>query len=99
MDQNPITIVPLSKGFKASNQPTDNRSDLIFDALALSIDTEFLEEYGKLMAHLESDSYSRVLVVSPDQLDAFPDQFNVVPTLDEARDFIEMERIERDLGF
>ena len=99
MDQNPIIVVPLSNGFKASNQSTDKRSDLIFDALELFIDTQFLEEYEKLMDHLQSDSYSRVLVVSPDQLDAFPDQYNVVPTLDEARDFIEMERIERDLGF
>ena len=32
-------------------------------------------------------------------MDDFPDNFNIVPTLQEAEDVIEMENIERDLGF
>ena len=32
-------------------------------------------------------------------IDDFPDYFNIVPTLQEAEDVIEMEAIERELGF
>lgn len=40
------------------------------------------------------------VVVSKDvTIDDFPDTFNIVPTLVEAEDVIEMEKIQRDLGF
>ncbi|WP_440067241.1 hypothetical protein [Tenacibaculum discolor] len=40
------------------------------------------------------------VVVSKDvTIDDFPDTFNIVPTLVEAEDVIEMENIQRDLGF
>ena len=40
------------------------------------------------------------VVVSPQlNQDDFEDDFIVVPTLQEAHDYIEMERIQRDLGF
>jgi hypothetical protein len=32
-------------------------------------------------------------------VDDFPETFNIVPTLVEAEDVIEMENIQRDLGF
>ena len=32
-------------------------------------------------------------------IDDFPETFNIVPTLQEAEDIIEMEAIERELGF
>nr|WP_299032954.1 hypothetical protein [uncultured Tenacibaculum sp.] len=40
------------------------------------------------------------VVVSKDvDIDDFPETFNIVPTLLEAEDVIEMENIQRDLGF
>ncbi|WP_299007611.1 hypothetical protein [uncultured Tenacibaculum sp.] len=40
------------------------------------------------------------VVVSKDvTIDNFPETFNIVPTLVEAEDVIEMEEIQRDLGF
>ncbi|MDO6674697.1 hypothetical protein Q4517_03940 [Tenacibaculum sp. 1_MG-2023] len=40
------------------------------------------------------------VVVSKDvTIDDFPETFNIVPTLVEAEDVIEMENIQRDLGF
>ena len=42
---------------------------------------------------------SFVIVVSDADFNEFPDDFIVVPTLLEANDIIEMEEIERDLGF
>lgn len=42
---------------------------------------------------------SLVLVVSDFDFDTISDKINLVPTLQEAHDIIEMEEIERDLGF
>lgn len=55
---------------------------------------EFLEISN---THREAGK-SFVLVTSKVTYDDVPDQINVVPTLQEARDIIEMEEIERDLG-
>jgi len=42
---------------------------------------------------------SFVVVNSEIDVDDFPENFNIVPTLQEAEDVIEMEAIERELGF
>lgn len=42
---------------------------------------------------------SLVFVVSDFDFDTISDKINLVPTLQEAHDIIEMEEIERDLGF
>lgn len=43
--------------------------------------------------------HSFVIVTSRINLDETPDEIVVVPTMQEAYDIIEMEEIERDLGF
>jgi hypothetical protein len=40
-----------------------------------------------------------VVVVSTDQIDSLPMDWNAVPTQEEAFDFISFERMQRDLGF
>jgi len=40
-----------------------------------------------------------VLVNSGTDVNSFPENFNIVPTLQEAEDILEMEAIERELGF
>ena len=42
---------------------------------------------------------SFVLICSEINIDAIPDEINVVPTFTEAIDILEMDAIERDLGF
>lgn len=42
---------------------------------------------------------SFVIVVKDFDFNEVPDEMNVVPTIQEAHDIIEMEEIERDLGF
>lgn len=42
---------------------------------------------------------SFVVICKHIDIDAFPESFNIVPTLNEAEDVLEMEAIERDLGF
>lgn len=47
----------------------------------------------------EQNGTSFVVICSSVNVDKFPETFNVVPTLVEAEDVLEMEEIERDLGF
>ena len=42
---------------------------------------------------------SFVVIYTNIDVDNFPDNFNIVPTLQEAKDVIEMEAMERELGF
>lgn len=42
---------------------------------------------------------SFVIVCKGIDIDDIPDEINVVPTINEAEDVLEMEAIERDLGF
>lgn len=74
-------------------------ADWIFDASQLSIDETFVLAYQNFLNALKTEKYSRVLVAQATYLSLFPNNCIVVPTLGEAEDLIEMERIERDLGF
>ena len=47
----------------------------------------------------KSNGTSFVVVCNGIDTDKIPDELNVVPTLIEAEDLLEMEAIERDLGF
>lgn len=53
-------------------------------------------DYGQI--HQENGT-SFVVVYPKINVDNFPDTFNIVPTLLEAEDLLEMENIQRDLGF
>ena len=46
-----------------------------------------------------NNGMSFVIVIDGIDIDTVPDDINIVPTLVEANDIIEMENIERDLGF
>ena len=47
----------------------------------------------------QENGTSFVVVFKNVDVDSFPETFNIAPTLQEARDVIEMEDIQRDLGF
>lgn len=56
-------------------------------------------EFLRLSNNHRADKKSFVVVSSQVNLDETPDEIVVVPTIEEAFDIIEMEDIERDLGF
>ena len=67
-----------------------------------SLDKILLEdiiEFLRLSNNHRADKMSFVIVSDKVDLDVMPDEIVVVPTLHEAYDIIEMEDIERDLGF
>ena len=78
---------------------TDLKQDYIFDSSTIAINEAYVTAYRAFLGAIESEAYSRVLVVQNKFLSLFPETLVVVPTLGEAQDLIEMERIERDLGF
>ncbi len=47
----------------------------------------------------QKNGTSFVIVLKDVTIDDFPETFNITPTLVEAEDVIEMENIQRDLGF
>mgnify|MGYP000256475031 CR=1 FL=1 len=59
---------------------------------------EFLLFLDKAVQKKESGT-SFVIVNSEIDVDNFPENFNIVPTLQEAEDVIDMENMERELGF
>jgi len=91
------------KSFKPKNQgelnellkkllTTDLDYNIIIDLTGLK-DVNFLKEINKLSNLSKKNKKSLVVVNS----DLSNDQVNVVPTLSEAFDMIELEEIERDL--
>ncbi|WP_138434533.1 ribonuclease Z [Winogradskyella algicola] len=63
------------------------------------ISLEDIIEFLRLSNNHRSDKKSFVIVTDKADLDQMPDEIVVVPTIHEAYDIIEMEDIERDLGF
>lgn len=60
---------------------------------------EDIVEFLRLSNNHRRDKKSFVVVSDKASLDDMPDEIVVVPTLHEAYDVVEMEDIERDLGF
>jgi hypothetical protein len=73
--------------------------------LVLDLSKEEGVSLNQLLAYLPLSNKHRkakksfVLVVPGFDYDEAPDEMIIVPTLQEAHDLIEMEEIERDLGF
>lgn len=63
------------------------------------IQLEDIIEFLRLSNNHRGDKKSFVVVSDKVDLDEMPDEIVVVPTIQEAYDIIEMEDIERDLGF
>ena len=64
-----------------------------------AIEVKHLLYFYPLSTDHKRNKKSFVMVVSATDFNALPDNFTVVPSLLEANDIIEMEEIERDLGF
>ncbi len=63
-----------------------------------SLSSNDILEFKDLSERHKQHNKSFVLVTNKIAYDAIPDSITVVPTLQEAKDIIAMEEIERDLG-
>jgi len=74
--------------------------NLVIDLLKYSkLDLSELLLFLKLSNYHRSTKHSFVIVNTAIDIDDIPEELVMVPTLEEAGDIIEMEEIERDLGF
>lgn len=78
---------------RLKNEPS---FDLILDSTNSSLPYEELSELNSLLL---SKSRVLVVIVATDQMEDLYSEWNLVPTLQEAEDFISFERMQRDLGF
>lgn len=77
-----------------------DQKNLVIDLLKYEdLTLEDLIQFIKLSNYQRADKKSFVFVNTGINYDVIPDEMIVVPTLEEAGDVIEMEEIERDLGF
>jgi len=77
-----------------------NKEHLIVDfSENININIEDLLLFLNLSAGHRENGTSFVIVCNDIDIDEVPDEINVVPTFTEALDILEMDAIERDLGF
>ena len=97
--QEKISIVDLVKKIEA-DYDSYKKSHLIINLTSLNlISSQDIIEFLRLSNNHRNDKMSFVIVSDKVNLDKMPEEIVVVPTIQEAFDIIEMEDIERDLGF
>ena len=85
--------------FSISHKKLENKHLIIQISQNLNINIKEISLLLSLSDIHKSNGTSFVVVCSGIDIDALPEDFNIVPTLQEAEDVLEMEEIERDLGF
>ena len=97
--QEKVSVIELVKKLQALYPKFKNHNIIVsltcLDALTQAEIVEFLE----LSNTHKASKHSFVIVSNKIDLDVVPDELVVVPTTQEAFDIIEMEDMERDLGF
>lgn len=93
------TIEELAKNL------TNNYLDLNKEHLIIDISEKINTNIKEILLFLNINNQhqelgtSFVLIANSENIDEIPEELNMVPTLIEAQDILEMEAIERDLGF
>lgn len=93
------TPVELVKKIEASYSKYKNNNIIINLSSLNKVTLEDIIEFLQLSNNHRKAKHSFVIVSSKIDLDETPDEIVVVPTMKEAYDIIEMEEMERDLGF
>lgn len=97
--QEKVSIVDLVKKIEADYDKYKNGHFIINLTSLNPISLQDIIEFLRLSNNHRGDKKSFVIVSDQVNLDEMPDEIVVVPTMHEAYDIIEMEDIERDLGF
>ena len=93
------TIEELAKNL-INNHLDLNQEHLIVDiSEKININIEEILLFLSINNQHQQLGTSFVLIANSENIDEIPENLNVVPTLIEAQDILEMEAIERDLGF
>ena len=96
---NEESFVDFHKNFIENyNQLKDKH--LFIDVLKWSaISTEELFSFIEIAENHKKNNASFIIINTAINIDDMPETLNIVPTIQEAEDLLEMENIERELGF
>lgn len=97
--QEKSSVIELVKKLEVLYERYKNDNLIVCLTSLNKIPLEHIVEFIQISNKHRKAKHSFVIVTDKANLDEMPDEIIVVPTLQEAYDIIEMEEIERDLGF
>lgn len=97
--QEKATVIELVKKLQAIYPKFENNNIIIALTSLKRLSKDDIAEFLQISNTHRAAKHSFVVVSDKIELDVVPDQIIVVPTIQEAYDIIEMEDMERDLGF
>jgi len=97
--QEKVSIVELVKKLQVIYNRFKNDNIIINLTSLKPLIAEDVIEFLQISNQHRKTKHSFVIVTNKIEDDNIPDELIIVPTLQEAYDIIEMEEIERDLGF
>lgn len=97
--QEKLTLVELAQEIEAKLNEFENYNIIVHLTVLEVFEADELLEFLKFSNQHRGNKHSFVIVTDKVDFDEVPDEIIVVPTLQEAYDIIEMEEMERDLGF
>lgn len=97
--QEKVSVIELVKKLQALYPKYKNNNIIVALTSLDPISKTEIAEFLQLSNTHKASKQSFVIVSNKIDLDIVPIQLVVVPTLQEAHDIIEMEDMERDLGF
>ena len=99
LTQERTTIPELVENINHSYKKIENDNIIVNLATLEKVSVDDITEFLQISNTHRESNHSFVIVNNSIDLDDTPDELVVVPTLQEAFDIIEMEEMERDLGF
>ncbi|MGM5470414.1 ribonuclease Z [Flavobacteriaceae bacterium LMO-SS05] len=97
--QEKTSVIELIKKFEVLYERYKNDNIIVNLTSLNGIPLEHIVEFLQVSNTHRKAKHSFVIVTDAVDLNEIPDELVVVPTLKEAYDIIEMDEIERDLGF
>ncbi len=94
-----ITVSDFFIVFKENYSNFEGANVIIDFSDLKGVKTENISLFLEFSEKHRNDGTSFVIVVNGIDFDSLPEEIMIVPTLQEAKDIVEMEKIERDLGF
>ena len=85
--------------FLETEKKLEKENIIVLIANTLKATQKELLSFLKIAEQKKENGTSFVIIYKNINVDEFPETFNIVPTLQEAEDILEMEAIERELGF
>ncbi|AUP77477.1 ribonuclease Z [Flavivirga eckloniae] len=97
--QEKATVVELVKKLQALYPKFKNNNIIVVLTTLNKLKQQDIVEFLEISNNHRATKQSFVVVSDKIDIDDIPDEIVVVPTTQEAYDIIEMEEMERDLGF